>query len=104
MSAFCFCPHCGGDLRAAPIPVESLHMYSPIPTCPEGRFGFHSPEWSEGGGLCTYCGTVDHPEPDRLCGECGEPRHFSNLIGVYDRDRDRTTEWLCPLCDARWPR
>jgi len=26
------------------------------------------------------------------------------VIGIYDRDRDRTTHWKCPDCGAEWER
>lgn len=29
------------------------------------------------------------------------PRYFSRRIAIYDRDRDRAVEWLCPDCGAR---
>lgn len=41
---------------------------------------------------------------ERICSGCGGPRHFSRLIGISDWERDRTVEWLCPDCGARWPR
>jgi rubredoxin len=30
--------------------------------------------------------------------------HGSRLIGIYDRAIDRTVEWRCPDCGARFPR
>jgi len=29
---------------------------------------------------------------------------LSRVIGIYDRDRDRTTHWKCPDCGAEWER
>lgn len=47
----------------------------------------------------------------KACPECGagwayvhEGKEFSHLIGIYDQRLDRTVEWLCPECEARWPR
>ena len=33
-----------------------------------------------------------------------EQGHFSNIIGVYDMELDRTTQWLCPICEHIWDR
>ncbi len=30
--------------------------------------------------------------------------HFSRKIEIYDRELDRTVEYACPDCDARWKR
>jgi transposase-like protein len=30
--------------------------------------------------------------------------HFSRVIGLYDRSRDRTTHWRCPDCGREWER
>lgn len=30
--------------------------------------------------------------------------HYSRVIGIYDRDRDRTTHWRCPDCGHEWRR
>lgn len=29
---------------------------------------------------------------------------YSRVIGIYDIDLDRTTEWLCPDCGFWWDR
>lgn len=29
---------------------------------------------------------------------------FSNLIGLYSIERDRTFSWQCPKCNHTWPR
>jgi len=58
---------------------------------------------------CPKCGsdlrgpthTGPHPEWygfGDTCEVCGDPPHFSRVIGVYDRDRDRTVAWRCPDC------
>lgn len=28
--------------------------------------------------------------------------HFSRVIGIYDRDLDRTVGWRCPDCKEEW--
>lgn len=30
--------------------------------------------------------------------------HYSNRIGIYSRELDRTTHWKCPYCDHIWER
>ena len=30
--------------------------------------------------------------------------HFYRVIGLYDRDKDMTTRWMCPDCEHIWPR
>lgn len=42
------------------------------------------------------------PEKDRKY--YGTKTHFSRLIGLYSRDLDRTTHWICPDCKHRWER
>lgn len=34
----------------------------------------------------------------------GDATHFSRLIGIYDRDLDRTVRWKCPDCKKEWER
>lgn len=34
----------------------------------------------------------------------GGATHYSELISLYDRDRDRTTAYKCPKCGATWAR
>jgi len=34
----------------------------------------------------------------------GQEAEGSRVIGVYDRDRDRTTHWRCPDCGHEWER
>jgi len=34
----------------------------------------------------------------------GQEQEGSRVIGIYDRDRDRTTHWKCPDCGAEWER
>lgn len=31
----------------------------------------------------------------------GGHSHFSRLVGIYDRDRDRTSHFVCPDCGKR---
>lgn len=42
------------------------------------------------------------PEKDRHL--FGGKTHFSQMIAISDRKKDRVTEYLCPKCMARWPR
>ena len=55
---------------------------------------------------CPYChislqGEEIKPEHRQ---HYGGKTHYSRLIGIYSRERDRTVEWLCPSCQKRWPR
>jgi len=34
----------------------------------------------------------------------GNATHFSRVIGLYDRNLDRTTHWKCPDCGHVWLR
>ena len=59
--------------------------------------------------FCPSCGVRwwDKPIPDshwRDGAKPGYPTHYSNIIGIYDRGRDRTVEWMCPSCKTRWER
>lgn len=31
-------------------------------------------------------------------------RYYSRIIGMYDRELDRTTSYMCPDCGKEWPR
>lgn len=61
----------------------------------------------------------EHERPDYLadapaCPSCGAAWAYesdmrpgvtlSRIVGIYDLGRDRTVEWLCPACGARWDR
>lgn len=74
-TAHCACPHCGNTLASTPIPVDSMGCY----------------------------GGTDGEPMDCPYG-CGQPRHYSRLIGLYDTGRDRTAAWQCPDCGVRWAR
>jgi len=50
------------------------------------------------------CDLRGAPIPEKYREMHGGATHYSEVIGIYDRDLDRTTEWLCPKCQARWPR
>lgn len=39
-----------------------------------------------------------------VTGSGGDTWEGSRVIGVYDRDKDRTTHWRCPDCGAEWER
>lgn len=32
----------------------------------------------------------------------GLETHYSHVIAVYDRGRDRTVAWRCPFCGHEW--
>jgi hypothetical protein len=34
----------------------------------------------------------------------GNQTHYSNMIGIYDQERDRTVGWKCGVCGHQWPR
>jgi len=80
------CPN-GCDLRGEPIDPKhfdpALHVE---PACSEAKAR---------AGRCYCLPYGDRPEDERF---------YSRMIGVYDRDRDRTVEWLCPDCGVRWDR
>lgn len=50
---------------------------------------------------CPSCGhdlRTEWQNPD------GQTINGSRVIGIYDRDRDRTVAWQCPDCGERWER
>lgn len=87
-------------------------------------------EARSGGLLCELCALPEEedpmPEPRYVgdleeCPACGaswlgEPiseanreayggaTHYRTLIGIYDRNLDRTVAWRCPDCGQRWDR
>lgn len=71
MADFCFCSHCGADLRGPRIEPRLREMYGGDVECRHG---------------------------------CGAESHYSRLIGIYDIERDRTVEWMCPDCKHLEPR
>jgi hypothetical protein len=50
------------------------------------------------------CDLTGEPIPEGARHHYGDKTHFSRCIGIYDHNRDRTVEWLCPDCGVRWPR
>ena len=60
--------------------------------------------------ICSKCGAdlrgpaippehLHHYGGDAVCRHgCGQPSHYSRLIGVYNINTDRTESWLCPDC------
>lgn len=43
----------------------------------------------------------------KCCPSCGEDwrdGEGSKVIAVVDPDIDMVAEWMCPFCQARWPR
>jgi hypothetical protein len=58
-------------------------------------------------GNCPFCGVSfqGDPIPEGLRAEYyGGSTHYSRLIAIYDRDRDRTVAWRCPDCHKEWDR
>lgn len=54
---------------------------------------------------CPYCSSDLKGAPipnESLFGDL--TRHYSRVIGIYDRSRDRTVAWRCPDCDTEWER
>lgn len=46
----------------------------------------------------------DQPIPKESQWMFGDSQWFSRVIGIYDRDLDRTVAWQCPDCGACWDR
>jgi hypothetical protein len=44
------------------------------------------------------------PIPEEQRHHYGGATHYSDVIGVYDHARDRTTHWRCPECGGTWER
>jgi hypothetical protein len=42
--------------------------------------------------------------PPSQQGAYGGETHFTRVIGIYDRYKDRTTHWRCPDCGHEWER
>lgn len=42
--------------------------------------------------------------PDKYRSYHGSATHYSERIGLYDRDLDRTTAYKCPKCGVQWKR
>jgi len=38
------------------------------------------------------------------CDRCGQPAHYSRVMGIYDQRRDQTVAWRCPDCREQWER
>jgi hypothetical protein len=55
---------------------------------------------------CCECGAnwVQSEIPEEHREYYSPPYFFSRLIAIYDRSLDRTVEYLCPDCNARFPR
>lgn len=62
--------------------------------------------------ICPNCGNdlTGKPIPQEYIdrGLYGKPpnnkTHYSRRIGLYDRERDRTSHWRCPDCNHTWSR
>lgn len=55
---------------------------------------------------CPECGAswVSSIIPEEIREYYTPPYFFSRLIGIYSREQDRTIEYVCPDCDARFER
>lgn len=59
---------------------------SDLPThCPECKSDLRGPEI-----------------PDEWKHHYRDKTHYSRVIGIYDRGRDRTVAWRCPDCGHGW--
>lgn len=63
------------------------------------------PEYRTNEEFCPHCGAnfQGDPIPEESQHLYGAT-HYSRKIGIYDQVRDRTVEWMCPDCGARWER
>ena len=55
---------------------------------------------------CPECATnlQGEPIPEKSQEFFGYATHFSRKIGIYNMDRDRTEEYMCPDFGFRWDR
>jgi hypothetical protein len=55
---------------------------------------------------CPKCESswVDKPIPEQYQEHHGGSKWYSRVIGLYDRDQDRTVAWQCPDCGTCWDR
>lgn len=55
---------------------------------------------------CPKCGSLWHDKriPEESRHHYGDARFFSRVIGIYNRDRDRTVAYQCPDCNTCWDR
>lgn len=55
---------------------------------------------------CPKCGSLWHEKriPEESRHHFGNARFFSRVLGIYDRDRDRTVAYQCPDCKTFWDR
>lgn len=59
--------------------------------------------------VCPKCGAgLTHHSPECNAGQGCDIICRSRVIGIYDREPDRstrcTTHWRCPDCSHEWPR
>ena len=57
-------------------------------------------------GMCPMCEVtfVGEPMPEEGREYYSPPYNWVRVIGVYDRNADRTTHWQCPDCKHEWAR
>ena len=55
---------------------------------------------------CPKCESswVGAPIPEQYQEHHGDSKWYSRVIGLYDRDLDRTFAWQCPDCGTCWDR
>lgn len=93
---------CDGCNANVPVDTNGIHRMSKSPMdvmrCQKDRY---EDEYKcKVNGCDLRAGEI--PEKDREM--FGGHTHFSHLIAITSRDLDRVTEYLCPKCQARWPR
>ena len=42
--------------------------------------------------------------PEEMRSSYGGKERLTRAIGIYSRERDRTTHWKCPDCQREWRR
>lgn len=82
-----FCPQCGTDWRADPIPLEYVTR---------GDYGHDAP--------CQKLQVWDDDYDEKTLCTC-PPKHYSKLIGIdIPQKYDGVSIWMCPACSTRWDR
>jgi rubrerythrin len=72
-------------------------------SCPSCSYNFNgSFVWDH-----FYKETGSEEEATRIAEMYGASKghgRFGKQIGIYDSDKDRTTQWMCPSCEYTWER
>ena len=55
---------------------------------------------------CPHCQSdlTGDPIPQEWLDMYGGSTHYSQVIGIYDRELDRTVAYRCPDCNGEWKR